>query len=231
MTPKPLALALMALAWTVAVHAKDEAPALKTEQDRLSYGIGVQTARNFKKDQVEINVEAMVRGLRDGMSGERIAISEAELKDIMNKFMAELVRKSRVTRQLAAQENAKKADTFLAANKSREGVKALSNGVQYKVVKAGAGRKPTKDDTIVCRFRGTTAAGMEFVGTQGDQTATVKMTGITPEGVRDAVAEMPLGSKWQLVIPPKLGFGERGVGGDIAPNEVLIYDFELVEIK
>ena len=231
MTLKPIALALVGLAWTVAVHAKDEAPALKSQQDRLSYAIGVQTARNFKKDQVEINVEALVRGLRDGASGERIAISEAELKDIMNRFMAELVRKSRVTRQLAATENAKKADAFLAANKGKDGVQELPNGVQYKVIKAGSGRKPTKEDTIVCKFRGTTSAGMEFVGTQGDQTATVKMTSITPDGVREAVAQMPLGSKWQLVIPPKLAFGERGVGGDIAPNEVVIYDFELLEIK
>ena len=208
----------------------EETIALKTQKDKVSYGIGVSTARNFKHQGVEVDLDIAVRGLRDELSGKKLLMSEEELRTTLNEYQKELRQKYAMAMRKAADANKKEGEAFLAENKKKEGVVTLPSGLQYKILKEGNGKKPTEADTVECRYRGTFINGTEFDSTnRTGQPAIFKVTGIIP-GWREALKIMPVGSKWQLFIPPQLAYGERG-SGPIGPNATLIFDLELLAIK
>ena len=130
-----------------------------------------------------------------------------------------------------AEENKKIGDAFLEENKKKEGVVALPSGLQYKILKAGDGRKPTDADMIECNYRGVLINGTEFDSSyRTGKPATLKVMGLIP-GWTEALKLMPVGSKWQLFIPPQLAYGERGAGRYIGPNATLIFELELIAVK
>lgn len=117
---------------------------------------------------------------------------------------------------------------FLAANKIRAGVITLPSGVQYKVLKAGAGKRPTQTDAVRCRYQGTLADGTRFDSVDDKTPAVLKVAGLLP-GLQEALTRMPAGSKWEVVVPPEWGYGAKGYHG-VGPNAVLVYVIELVGI-
>jgi len=127
--------------------------------------------------------------------------------------------------------NKKEGEDFLAANKSKEGVVTLPSGLQYKVLKEGTGPKPSPADSVVCNYRGTLINGTEFDSSyKRGQPATFPVNGVI-KGWTEALQLMPVGSKWQLFIPPDLAYGQRGAGADIGPNATLIFEVELLSIQ
>lgn len=216
----------------LAVQASaEEAPALKTEKDKMSYGVGAEAGRNFKRLGVEIDPDFLVRGLRDALSGEKLLMTDEEIRAAMTAYQAEARQKQAQAARLAAENNKKAGDAFLADNKTKEGVVTLPSGLQYKILKAGDGKTPTEADTVECNYRGTLINGTEFDSSyRRGQPATFKVTGVIA-GWREALKLMPVGSKWQLFIPPQLAYGERGAGRDIGPNATLIFEIELLAIK
>jgi FKBP-type peptidyl-prolyl cis-trans isomerase FklB len=132
-------------------------------------------------------------------------------------------------KKVAALDKKKEGDAFLEANKKKEGVVTLPSGLQYKILKAGEGKKPKADDTVEVKYRGTLIDGKEF-DSSGAATRSFKVGEVVP-GWREALQLMPLGSKWQLVVPPELAYGERGMGQVIPPNSTLIFEVELVAVK
>jgi FKBP-type peptidyl-prolyl cis-trans isomerase len=132
-------------------------------------------------------------------------------------------------KQAAGKDNKKAGEDFLAENKKKEGVVTLPSGLQYQILKAGEGRKPTTADTVEVSYRGTLVNGKEF-DSSGSDTRTFMLAGIIP-GWREALQLMPVGSKWRLVVPSELAYGERGMGQAIMPNSTLIFEVELVAIK
>jgi len=119
---------------------------------------------------------------------------------------------------------------FLAENKTKDGVVALPSGLQYKILKEGNGRKPTDADTVECNYRGTLLDGTAFESSNPDRPASLKVAAVLP-GWREALKLMPVGSKWQLFIPPELAYGTQGRGGVIGPNATLIFVVELLAIQ
>lgn len=218
------------LGLTVAQAGTAEEVALKTQKEMLSYGIGVSVARNFRKQQTDVDMAMLMKGLKDGLSGEKLLMPERDLRRVMNAYQVEARQKALADRRMAIEDNRKKGDTFLQENKAREGVVALPSGLQYKIVKAGDGRKPTDSDMVQCNYRGTLLDGTEFDGTESGHPATLKMSSLIT-GWKEALKLMPAGSRWQIAIPPQLAYGERGVGGDIGPNETLLFDVELVAVN
>jgi FKBP-type peptidyl-prolyl cis-trans isomerase FklB len=133
--------------------------------------------------------------------------------------------------QAAGGTNKQAGDAFLAANKSKEGVVTLPSGLQYKILKAGTGPKPTVSDSVVCNYRGTLLDGKEFDSSyKRGQPATFPV-GRVIKGWTEALQLMPVGSKWQLFIPSDLAYGASGAGGDIGPNATLIFEVELISIQ
>jgi FKBP-type peptidyl-prolyl cis-trans isomerase FklB len=128
----------------------------------------------------------------------------------------------------AAEQNAKAGADFLAANKAKAGVVSLASGVQYRILKAGNGRKPADTSSVLCRYKGTLIDGSTFDRADDGKPIALRLAGLAP-GLKEAVKLMPVGSKWEVVVPPQLGFGARG-NRAVGPNAVLIYVVELVGI-
>jgi FKBP-type peptidyl-prolyl cis-trans isomerase FklB len=203
---------------------------LKTDKDMLSYSIGASTAKNLKKSDIEIDPDLVMKGLKDGLAGDKLLISDKQMSGIMNGLMNNVKRTTVANRKEAAEKNQKTGLVFLEANKSKKGVVTLPSGVQYQVLKAADGKKPSDSDMIVCQYRGTLIDGTEFDSTEEGRPANVKVSALV-SGWREAVKLMPVGSKWRIFIPAAHAYAERGVGTVIGPNETLIFELELLAIK
>jgi len=214
----------------LATQASAQEPAaLKTQTDKVSYGIGVGAARNLKRQGIEVDVDVLVKGLRDELSGAKLLMTEDDLRATMTAFQAEMKQKQEQATKTAAENNKKKGDAFLAEYKTKEGVVTLPSGLEYKVLKAGEGKMPTEADTVECQFRATLLDGTDFDSSyRAGKPVTFEVKAAIP-GWREALKLMPVGSKWQLVVPPQLAYGERGAGA-IGPNSTLVFEVELIAI-
>jgi FKBP-type peptidyl-prolyl cis-trans isomerase FklB len=223
-------IAVLGVLLLAAQLSAQETQGLKTEKEQVSYGLGADMGRNLKRHGVEVDLDLMVKGLKDGLSGEKLLISERDLRKIMAEFQAELRRKRVEAMKTAAGDNKKEGDAFLAANKTKEGVVSLPSGLQYKILKAGDGRKPAETDMVECHYRGTLLDGTEFDSTyENKKPSLLKVNGVI-RGWSEALQIMPVGSKWQLFVPPQLAYAARG-SGLIGPNATIIFEVELLAIK
>ena len=210
----------------------EEAQALKTPKEKVSYGIGVDVARNFKRLGIDLDLDVLIRAMRDAYSDGKLLMSEEDLRATMSAYQADLRERQAAAVKKAAEDNKKAGDAFLAENKAKEGVVALPSGLQYKVLKAGDGKKPTEADMVECHYRSTLIDGTEFDSSyRRGQPATFKVKGGVIPGWTEALLLMPAGSKWQFFIPPQLAYGERGAGRDVGPNATLLFEVELLAIK
>jgi FKBP-type peptidyl-prolyl cis-trans isomerase len=228
MTLKRQWLALLGIMLLTAQCAKEPAE-LKTEKDKVNYSIGVSIGKSFKQQGMEVDIDVVVKGLKDELTGKKLLLSDDDLRKTMTAYQHELRQKQMQARQMAAMDNKKAGEDFLAENKKKEGVVTLPNGLQYQILKAGEGPKPTTADTVEVRYRGTLVNGKEF-DSSGSGTRTFKLSEIIP-GWREALQLMPVGSKWRLVVPSELAYGERGMGQAIMPNSTLIFEVELLAIR
>jgi FKBP-type peptidyl-prolyl cis-trans isomerase FklB len=202
---------------------------LKTDQEKRSYAIGANVGRNIKQQGVSVDPALVSQGLLDELAGKSL-LTDAELGAVMQQLQGEVRQKMMADFQKAAAENKKKGEAFLAENGKKSGVKTLPGGTQLKVLQEGKGKKPTDNDTVLCNYRGMLVDGKVFDASQPGKPASFKVAQVIP-GWREALKEMPVGSKWQLVIPADQAYGERGAGNTIGPNETLVFEVELVGIQ
>ena len=207
-----------------------DAATLKSDKDKLSYAIGASVGKNLKSESTDVDLNVLIEGLKATMAGEKPQLSDAEIRKVMSDYQTQMRQRAMVNKQQALGENKKKGDAFLADYKSQKGVQALPSGVLYKILKEGTGRKPIDSDMVAVSYRGALITGTEFDSTEPGRPANLKVSSLIT-GWKQALAMMPTGSKWQIVIPSQLAYGERGVGSDIGPNEVLVFDVELVAIN
>ena len=204
---------------------------LKDERDKVSYSIGVDIGSTFKKQNMDINPEALLMGLRDATTGKTPQMTADEMRTTMTNYSNTMREKAAATAKEAGAKNATEGEKFLAENKSKEGVKTTESGLQYKVVKEGTGPQPKATDTVEVHYRGTLIDGTEFDSSyERGEPATFPVNRVIP-GWTEALQMMKVGSKYQLVIPAKLAYGERGAGQEIGPNSTLLFDVELLGIK
>jgi FKBP-type peptidyl-prolyl cis-trans isomerase FklB len=223
-----LMLVMMSLS---ALAGAQEAPALKTEKDKLSYAMGMDLGNQLKTRSMDIDPAVFGRGLKDALSGSKTLLTEDEAKAIITELQKAMMAKQAEAAKALAERNKQEGDAFLAANKAKAGVVTLPSGLQYRALTTGTGKMPTIDDTVVCQYRGTLVGGKEFDSSyKRGQPATFPVKGVI-KGWTEVLQLMPVGSKWQVVIPSNLAYGERGAGADIGPNATLIFEIELVAIK
>ena len=223
-------IVLCGLVVMVTQAGAEEAAPLKTKKDMLSYSIGVSIGKNLKREDTDVDLNYLIQGLKSSLAGEHLLLSDKEWRGVLNSYQSEISLHAKVTRQQAMEVNKKKADAFLSENKTKEGVVVLPSGVQYKIIKAGDGSKPVDSSMVQVNYRGTRIDGMEFDATEPDHPAKFKLSALIA-GWKEALKLMPTGSKWQIVIPPQLAYGERGAGSDIGPNEALIFEVALMAIE
>ena len=201
---------------------------LKTKKDKTSYSLGVVIGKDVARNinGADINKTLFVQGLKDAINNSKYALTENEMKTILESFQQEMIGKM----QAKSEKNKKEGEAFLAANKQKEGVVTLPSGLQYKILKAGDGAKPTAAQTVKCNYRGTLLDGTEFDSSYKRGEPTEFPIGQVIKGWVEALQLMPVGSKWQLFIPSNLAYGENG-GGPGGPNATLIFEIELISIK
>lgn len=130
-----------------------------------------------------------------------------------------------------ALKNKRAGEAYLAANQAKSDVVTLESGVQYRVLKAGTGAKPTRDDAVVCHFRGTLTDGTEFSSSTKSKRPAIFPIKKVNKGLAEALQLMPAGSKWEIVIPSALAYGERGVRGHVGPNATVIFEVEMIAVR
>lgn len=207
-----------------------EKNALKSDRDKLSYSIGASIGKNLKKENTDIDVNVLVKALKASLAGEKLLMEEKDIRLVMNDYQTQMRHRSAALKQQSTQENKIKGDAYLAQYKAGKGVQELPGGVLYKVLKAGDGKKPQATDTVEVNYRGALIDGKQFDATEAGHPAMLHVPSLIA-GWKLALSEMPVGSKWQIVIPAHLAYAERGAGSDIGPNEVLVFEVELLAIK
>lgn len=205
--------------------------ALSSQKDKFSYALGMNLGSNLQKQSVPVNPDMLVQGMKDAMSGGKMLLTEDEARAAVMEMQKQVQAQMQEKAKVMGETNKKEGDAFLAANKGKEGVTTLPSGLQYKVITNGTGAKPKADDTVVCNYKGTLIDGKEFDSSyKRGEPATFAVNGVI-KGWTEALQLMPVGSKWQLFVPPDLAYGDRGAGADIGPNATLIFEVELMSIE
>jgi FKBP-type peptidyl-prolyl cis-trans isomerase FklB len=223
-----LAAAIVLLASFAA--AAQDAPELKTDKDKFSYALGMNFGENFRKQGLDLDPAMFAKAFAESFGGGKTALTDQEMQTVLTAAAQEIRKKQAALQAEKGAAAQKEGDAFLAANKAKEGVVALPSGLQYKVLKAGTGEKPTLGDRVVCNYKGTLINGTEFdASDKHGGPATFPVKGVIA-GWTEALQLMQVGSKWQLFVPSNLAYGAQGPG-DIGPNATLIFEVELVSIQ
>jgi FKBP-type peptidyl-prolyl cis-trans isomerase FkpA len=227
-----VALAFATLVAAGACSAPDSpaggSAALETDDQKASYGIGINMGSQLEPAADRLDRAALLRGIEDGLQGNDPAIPEAEMQDILTKFGQEIEAAMNAERDQEAQDNAIAGEAYLAENRRKDGVTTTASGLQYEVLREGDGPRPTAAQRVRLHYRGMHIDGSEFDSSYGGDPAVFAASGLIP-GFTEALTLMPVGSQYRIVIPSDIGYGPTG-SGPIGPNETLIFEIELLDI-
>jgi FKBP-type peptidyl-prolyl cis-trans isomerase FklB len=214
--------------------AKSPAPVFKSQNDSLSYSIGMSLASFYKQQGItNINTVLLNRAINDIKTGKTLLTEEqmsACVNNYLQKKQAEKMEGTRKANSGIIEANHKAGEAFLAENKTKPGVVTTASGLQYQVIKEGTGPKPLPTDKVKCHYHGTLIDGTVFDSSvDRGQPVDFPVTGVI-QGWVEALQLMPVGSKWKLFLPAHLAYGDNAAGPKITPGSTLIFDVELLEI-
>ncbi len=205
---------------------------LKTKQDSASYSIGVDIGRNMKKQEIDLDLNVLLAGMKDAMAaGGKIQLTDEQMQTVLQSFQAELMQKMQAKRAKESEEAIAQGKKFLEENAKKGDVKTTASGLQYKVIKANAGGKtPVDTSTVRVHYKGTLINGTEFDSSyKRGQPTEFPVNGVI-KGWTEALKLMKTGEKYQLFIPADLAYGAQGAPPSIPGNSTLIFEVELLEI-
>jgi FKBP-type peptidyl-prolyl cis-trans isomerase len=212
-------------------------PDVESFEQKSSYVIGQGMGRQMANDQIEVDLAAFNRGLEDGLAGNESLISEEEAMQVMRELQAKVQLTQAQQREgMMAQldslavKNREEGEAYLADNAALEGVVTTPSGLQYRVLSAGDGPKPKATDNVRVNYKGTLLDGTEFDSSERSGGPVTFKVNELIAGWTEALQLMNVGSRYWLVVPSNLGYGERGSGQLIGPNATLVFELELVEI-
>lgn len=204
---------------------------LKSQNDSLSYSIGVSIAQSIKQQGIaNVNTAVLTRAIGDALNGGTPKLSIEQCQQIVQNYFQKQSAGKMAETQKISMANKTIGDAFLADNKAKPGVQTTASGLQYLIEKEGTGPKPASTDKVKVHYTGKLIDGKVFDSSvERGQPIEFPVTGVIPGWV-EALQLMPVGSKWKLFIPANLAYGDRGAGADIAPGSTLLFDVELLEI-
>lgn len=209
---------------------------LKDLKARVGYGIGMNLGSQFRRDEVEIDPEMLLRGLKESMAGQQTLMTETEMRTTLQDYSREIQAKRTEKRRVQGEKNRAEGTKFLEDNKGKPGVVVLPSGLQYKVLQAGQGESPKSNDTVSVHYRGRLLDGTEFDSSysrakpgEAPTPATFGLNRVI-KGWTEGLQLMKAGSKYEFYIPSELAYGEGG-SGKIGPNSTLVFEVELVSFK
>jgi len=225
----------VALAQT-ATPAKPAAPAAAAapaDKATLSYALGYEYGANLAQSKADLDVNAIVRALQDGYAKRPPTMPAEKLSAALQQFEQKVVGQQKAELERVTRENKTKSDAFMAANRGKTGVTALPSGIQYRVIETGTGPKPTSASTVQVHLMGSISTGQQFANTYASQNAqpvSLKVSELPVSGLKDVVQMMPVGSRWEVFLPPDKAYGNdpRGPGG---PGQALVFDIKLISSK
>ncbi len=203
-------------------------------QSKYSYGIGFELGKSWKERGVRVedmDFQSLIQGIQDSLSGSSRLLPQKETRAAMNEFRTVISKRAQAQKKKAAKINKAKAKQFLKKNRSKEGVKTLSSGLQYKVLKKGDGETPKRWDKVKVHYRGKLLDGTVFDSSYERGKPSTFAANRVVKGWTQALTRMSVGGKWRLFIPPELGYGETGKPPRIGPNQALIFDVELLGVN
>lgn len=216
------------------VYADNQSEVLKDETEKLNYSVGYQIGSDFKYQEMEVRSEAILRGIKDAISGSEALMSSVEMRQAMadvGKKVAELKKKKK---QQALDDYAEKNRQFLVENGKKKGMITTDSGLQYRVLEeggGGGGMQPRTDSKVLVHYSGRLIDGTVFDSSRKRGKPASFQVNQVIKGWTEALQLMKRGDRWQLFIPAELGYGEKGAGTDIPPNSTLIFDVELLSIQ
>ena len=226
----PLAAQAQELVNPVRTQPNAKAPAgLGSLQKQRSYSMGVMFGRELKSQGMDIDPDALARGIADAFSG-KTALTQKQINEILASYQNEIGKRQMEEAQRDGEKAKREGEQFLAKNKNQPGVKTLPSGLQYKVIKQGQGKRPKATDMVTTKYSGKFVNGQEFDSSDKHGGNATFPVGNVIRGWTEALQLMPVGSKWQLYVPAELAYGERGMPPVIAPHSTLVFDVELVDI-
>ncbi len=200
---------------------------LDNDKAKWSYAIGARIGLDMLQRGIEIDSKAFVQAIEDIRQAKPLRLSDQQMNDALRALQQQQAGKL----QAMAKKNREAGEKFLAENKNKPGIKTTASGIQYAIIQPGKGDMPTANDTVVVHYRGTLINGKEFDSSYSrGEPATFPVNGVI-QGWQEILQKMRVGAKWRAYIPAQLAYGERGAPPSIGPNETLIFDIELLDIK
>lgn len=216
-----------ALAGSVALAQTEE---LETPEDRLSYTIGMDIGQSLAGQDMPIDIDVLMQGLRASYLGEETLLTQEEALSEREQFIEQRQQQLADQRNEEARINREEGEAFLAANADKDGVTVTESGLQYRVIEEGEGASPDADDRVTVHYRGKLINGVEFDSSYArGEPATFGLGQVIP-GWTEGVQLMKVGAKYEFFVPSDLAYGEQGRPGPIGPNSTLIFEVELLEI-
>jgi FKBP-type peptidyl-prolyl cis-trans isomerase FklB len=202
---------------------------LATTEQKASYTLGSDLAKNFEQQGLKIDIKAFTLGLDDAINNRKSRLTEDEMMKAITEVKKGMMQKQLADRKKQDEANIKEGKDYLAANAKKDGVKTLDNGIQYKVIKSGKGNSPTEDDTIFAHYQGSFINGEVFDSSYKRGTPLKFQMGNVIKGWGEVLKHMKPGDKWEVVIPSDLAYGKKGAGERIGPNKTLLFTIELIQ--
>ena len=223
----PLVLLTLAPSYLLA----DEVPALESLKEKESYSIGYQVGLSMMRDGVEVDLDTLIKGLQDAISEKDPLLNNEEMRDLIVD-RRERTKEAQMQKLLETRaKNAEETQKFLSENVKKQGIMTTESGLQYKILKAGEGISPESGDTVTVHYKGTFIDGEEFDSSYSRGEPQTFQANRVIKGWTEALQMMKVGSKWKIILPPRLAYGQKGDGETIPPNKVLVFEIELLSVE
>ena len=200
------------------------------DRNKVSYAIGYEIGRDFIEKKMDVDVNTVIRAIQDGYAKRNPTVPEAEMRQALSAMREKMIGEAKTKYEQLARENKVKSDKFLAENRTKKGIVVLPSGIQYQVIEEGTGRQPAVTSNVTVHYRGSLTNGFEFDSSFArGQPASFKVDGLM-DGWKEVLPKMKVGDYWRVFLPPEKAYGMRGQG-PIGPNEALVFDIKLIDVK